>query len=60
MRNKKNEIYGPNFHRIKGEHLAISKKCRCCGIAVATDAHHWAWPGYPLDKDLQFHDITVL
>ena len=37
-----------------------SGKCQLCGLRKAEEGHHWAWPDYPSDEDVQPHDITAL
>ena len=36
-----------------------SGKCQLCGLRKAEEGHHWAWPDYPSDEDVQPHDITA-
>lgn len=55
------EVYGKNFRKAKGMAIARSGgKCQLCGIRNAQEGHHWAWPIYPSDDEVQGHDITAL
>lgn len=55
------DAYGPNFR--KARNLAIlrsDKKCQFCGLRRAKEGHHWSWPIYPSDEEVQAHHITAL
>ena len=61
MNPKKKDVYGPNFQKAKRHSIARSSgKCQLCGLRKAEEGHHWAWPDYPSDEDVQPHDITAL
>lgn len=61
MSSHEKDVYGPNFQKAK--RLAIRRsggKCQFCGLRKAEEGHHWAWPDYPSDENVQGHDITAL
>lgn len=54
-------VYGDNFRKARSIAIARSGgKCQLCGIRQAEEGHHWAWPNYPPDDEVQSHDITAL
>ena len=54
-------VYGPNFQKAKRQAIVRSSgKRQLCGLRKAEEGHHWAWPNYPSDEEVQGHDITVL
>lgn len=61
MNPKNKDVYGPNYQKEKRRAIARSSgKCQLCGLRKAEEGHHWAWPTYPSDNEVQGHDITAL
>lgn len=55
------DVYGKGFQKAKRQAIARSgAKCQFCGLRRAEEGHHWAWPDYPSDEEVQGHDITAL
>ena len=58
---KNTSIYGPNFQKAKRLAMARSDgTCQHCGLRKAEEGHHWTWPDYPSDDEIQGHHITAL
>ncbi len=61
MSSRSKDVNGRNYRKAKGLAFARSGgKCQFCGLRKASDGHHWAWPNYPSDEEVQGHDITAL
>lgn len=59
-RDKKDDR-GPGFIKAKRHAMDRSSgKCQFCGLRRASDGHHWAWPVYPSDEEVQGDDVTAL
>ena len=58
---KNTSIYGPNYRKAKRFAMARSDgTCQLCGLRKAEEGHHWTWPDYPSDDEIQGHHITAL
>lgn len=55
------DVYGGNYPKARGLAFARSSgKCQFCGLHLAEEGHHWAYPDYPSGAKVQAHDITAL